>query len=99
MTVMESIEQQAKYLASENRKAEPGITKIYWFPDDHEVRLVSLLDEMPTSQDGILRPFYFRASPEHGLTAPSSVTLIRSDEFGTLRLPASWGSWNDAVEI
>ena len=99
MTLIESIENQARLLADENRKAEPGITKVFWFPDDREIRLVSLLEEIPVSEDGVLHPFYFRASPRDGLTAPSSVSLIKPEGFGVLKLPDGWGDWRDAVEI
>ena len=61
--------------------------------------MVSLLSEMPISDDGLLHPFYFRASPQDGLEAPSSVTLIRPEEFGKLKLPKGWGDWKDAIEI
>lgn len=99
MTLNKEIERQARLLACENRAAEPGIRKVLWFPDDSEIRLVSLLDEFPTSEDGELHPFYFRPSPEDGLTSPSGVTLIRSDEYRKLKLPPGWGDWDDAIEL
>jgi len=95
----ERIEEQARTLAHENREAEPGITKVYWFPDDKEVRLVGLLPNIPPSGENELYPFYFRASPADDLPAPSSVALIRPEEFGVLRLPKAWGEWDQAVEL
>jgi hypothetical protein len=94
-----TIEQQAKLLAADNRKAEPDITRVFWFPDDTEVRLVELTDQVPASSDSELHPFYFRPSPTDNLPAPSSIAMIRSDEFGKLNLPAPWGDWTDAVEL
>ena len=32
MTMMENVELQARFLADDNRKAEPSIQKVYWFP-------------------------------------------------------------------
>jgi hypothetical protein len=54
---------------------------------------------MPVTADGELHPFYFRPAPIDDLPAPSAVAIIRSSEFGQLRLPADWGSWADALEL
>jgi hypothetical protein len=94
-----AIKQQARFLAEENRKAEPDIGKVYWFPHDQEVRLVELSKIMPASQENELHPFYFNASPEDGLPAPSGVTIIRPEEFGKLKLPPDWCDWSEAVEL
>jgi hypothetical protein len=95
----ETVEQQARLLADENRQAEPEITKVFWFPDDEEVRLVELHRGIPANADGRLRPFYFRAAATRDLPAPSGIALIRPDEFGKLELPPSWGDWDNAVEL
>lgn len=95
----EHIKAQARYLARQNREAEPDIVKVYWFPDDREVRLVELHLGVPQSLDGKLNPFYFRDQPEDNLPAPSGVALIRPEEFGQLELPSSWGDWNRAEEL
>jgi hypothetical protein len=99
MTIDKSIEEQARFLAADNRKAEPSIKKIYWFPHSDELRLVELLDEVPASQDVQVRPFYFRASPEDGLSVVSSIAMIRPEEFGKLQLPKDWGDWSEAIEL
>lgn len=99
MTLNVTIEEQARSLAADNREAEPGIEKVYWFPHSEEIRLVSLFSNMPASGDGELHPFYFHPSPADGIFAPSRVALIRPEEFGKLGLPPDWGNWDDAVPI
>lgn len=93
------IERQARDLADDNRRAEPDITRIFWFPFDREVRLVELTDQVPATTDGELHPFYFRAAPADNLPAPSAIAMIRVAEFGKLKLPVDWGAWIDAVEL
>lgn len=95
----QTIESQARMLAEENRKAEPAIVKVFWFPHEEEVRLVELSEAMPASQDPEAYPFYFRSSPKDGLPAPSGILLIRPEEFGKLKLPPDWGDWKLAVEL
>ena|SRR5687768_17180764 len=94
-----TIERQARLLADDNRRAEPDITRVYWFPDDAEVRLLELTPQVPQTSNGELRPFYFRPSPPDDLPAPSAIVMIRPDEFGKLALPRGWGEWADAVEL
>jgi hypothetical protein len=93
------IERQARHLAEDNRRAEPDITRVFWFPDDAEVRLVELTDQVPANEDGAVHPFYFRAAPADDLPAPSAIAMIRAAELGQLRLPPQWGNWNDATEL
>jgi hypothetical protein len=96
----EVIEKQAKYLAHENRKNDPDITDVYWFPDEEEVRLVEVNPTVPeTSPDEGVQPFYFRPAPASSLPAPSGVALIRPDEVGKLTLPKKWGKWDSAVRL
>ena len=91
------IERQARLLAVDNRRAEPDVARVLWFPNDQEVRLVELTDQVPQSMDGEVHPFYFRASVQDDLPAPSAIAMIRLNEFGRLRLPVGWGDWNDAA--
>lgn len=100
MTLNE-IESMARYLAREARASEPGIFKIYWFPNTEEVRLIELIEDVPAtpSDDPRVYPFYFPANNAAGLPAPSGVALIRPDEFGKLELPPEWGRWELAMEI
>ena len=95
----ELIERQARYLAADNYKAEPTIEKVYWFPDDEEVRLVEVTPIIPPSVEGEVRPFYFGPSPQDELPSPSAMAMIQPAEFGVLRLPNGWGGWGAAVPI
>jgi hypothetical protein len=95
----EQVEKQARALASENRKAEPTIERVYWFPDEEEVRLVGVTPTVPQSDDGDIHPFYFRADPGGDLPMPSGIALIRPQEVGKLRLPRKWGDWLRAVAL
>ncbi len=90
MTNKEDIKKQARSLAEENRKADPAIEKVYWFPDGGEVRLVELSEEVPESEDGVLHPFYFQCSPQDNLPAPSGIAIIRPEEFRKLEMPDGW---------
>jgi hypothetical protein len=94
-----TIERQARFLADDNRRAEPDIRKIYWFPHEEEVRLVELTDLIPAADEEMVQPFYFQASPEDNLPAPSGIAMIRPEEFGKLKLPEDWGDWAQAVEL
>lgn len=98
MTRLE-VERQAKILARENQQAEPDICKIYWFPDEDEVRLVEVHPQVPQSGDGQVHPYFFRPSPADDLPAPSGIALINPAEFGQAQLPPQWGSWDDAIEL
>jgi hypothetical protein len=92
-------ERQAKFLAADNRQASPDITRILWFPNEREVRLVELSGEVPVCLEKKLYPFYFRASPEDELPLPTAVVLIRPDEIQKFKPPTGWGSWTDAWEL
>ena len=93
------VKHQAELLAKENRQSDPEISKVYWFPNENEVRLVELHSAIPQSDDGHVHPFFFKPSPSDDLPAPSGVALIRPDEFRKLQLPPDWGAWSDAVEL
>jgi hypothetical protein len=95
----DDVEKQAKYLAAENKKNDPDIGKVYWFPDETEVRLVEVHSNVPVSPDGEIEPFYFRSDPIHDLPVPSGIALIRPEEVRRVRLPAKWGNWDLAKEI
>jgi hypothetical protein len=89
----------AKMLAIESKKSEPDIAKIYWFPDDSEVRLIEIDEKTVTSLSGRVQAFYFDAAPEDNINAPSGIAIIRPDEFGKLTLPEGWGDWKDGEEL
>jgi hypothetical protein len=90
------IESQARMLAEENMKADPDILKVYWFPDEAEVRLIEVSQSIPSSTDNRVHPFYFRPDPASNLPAPSGIALIRDQEWATSTLPPDWGDWNRA---
>jgi hypothetical protein len=98
-TKIKEIEKQARRLARENRKNDPDIKRVYWFPHDAEVRLIELHKTIPISLDGEIHPFYFRAAPASNLPAPSGIALIRPEELKKLSPPSNWGSWEDAEEL
>jgi len=93
---LEDIKRQALRLARENKKAEPGIQKIYWMPSSSEIRLIEVEPDTVKSLSETVEPFYFDPAPADGLEVPSGVAVIRPDEFGKLELPADWGSWQEA---
>lgn len=93
------IERQARLLADDNRKAEPEISRVIWFPDEHEVRLIELTEQIPVSLEGEVHPFYFRESPQDNLPAPSAMAMIQPNEYGKLKLPAGWGEWSDGIDL
>jgi hypothetical protein len=95
----ELVERQARYLAADNFKAEPDIEKVYWLPDDGEVRLVELTPQIPEADNGMLQPFHFNPSPEDGLPSPSTMAPNQPLEVRRLALPKRWGTWDDAVQI
>ena len=95
----EKIKEQALRLARDNKRAEPGITKIYWFRDKEEVRLLELEPDIPPSVSEVVEPFRFAPSESDGLPAPSEIALIRPDEFRKLELPEEWGEWDSAEEL
>ncbi|TDU66183.1 hypothetical protein EI77_03922 [Prosthecobacter fusiformis] len=96
LTFNTTIQKQAQLLAEEARRTDPNIIKFYWFPADNEVRLVEVATDMQPSLIDNIQPFYFPASPEHNLPAPSGVALIRDGEDGRLGLPRGWGTWEEA---
>ncbi|OXU14767.1 hypothetical protein [Sedimentisphaera salicampi] len=95
----EDIKQQAEYLAKENYSSEPNMSKILWFPDEREVRLVEILDDAPSFSDNQMRPVYFKESPKDRLYYPSAIVLVNSKDFNNLNLPSDWGSKDEAVEL
>jgi hypothetical protein len=91
------IKKIALYLAGENKKAEPGIIKILWFPHDEEVRLIEVEENIPYGNIDEVEPFYF--GPSLDVPAPLGIAIIHSKEYRQLKLPDNWGSWEDAEEL
>ena len=95
--VMKDIESQARKLAKANRKAEPGIKGIYWFPSGREIRLIEL-DPVTVASDRIT-PFYFGPDPAEGITFPFAIAIIRPEEKKKLNPPRNWGRWDEARKV
>ena len=92
-------EKQARAMAAENRQTSPDITAVLWFPDDQEIRLVELTEDVAVYMDEELVPFYFPASPDDEMPLPTAIAMIRPNERGKIRLPEGWGEWSEAVEL
>ncbi len=87
----------AQMLAEAAREAEPATLKILLFPSAEEIRLLYVDPTgRPTLEDETIAPYYFGPDSRSGIRYPSAVTLIRPEEEGKLRLPAGWGTWEDA---
>lgn len=90
-----TIEQVARRIAEENGRSESTISKIYWFPDKSQIRLVEVDMESIKSEDDSIRPFYF--NPVEGVPYPSGIALIHPDEDGRKALPKEWQvDWSQA---
>ena len=97
--MLASVEEQAKHLALENKKADTDISEVYWFPHESEVRLVELQSSIPLNDEGEIHPFYFQAAPKRDLRWVTAIALIRPEEFKKLKLPETWGEWEKAVRL
>ena len=91
-------EDDARKLAVANTEEEPSIVETYWFPDEHEIRLVHVDTETPASEESVLF-FHFAADPAQGVNYPSQIALVQPDEFGRLKLPSDWIGWEEARKI
>ena len=91
------VRNQAILLATENKRAEPTIQKVYWIPNPGEVHLVELDPTVACSSS--VEAFYFDPAPADELPMPSGIAIIRPDEFGRIPLPPDWGDWSQAQEL
>jgi hypothetical protein len=92
------IELAAQKLARANAESEASISRIYWFPDDEQIRLVEIDQESIKTSDQSIRPFYF--NPVDDVPFPSGVALIHPDEVGKKSLPKEWNvNWSSAKLI
>lgn len=93
----EQVRRMAQSLARSNKLAEPGICKIYWFPDLGEIRLIEVDQNVPPSQTEQIEPFYFAAAPVERLMLPSAIAIIHpSEDSPRMALPTDWGTWQIA---
>lgn len=91
------IKSNAEELAKAHANLEESLESVFWFPDDKEIRLLELDRDMIDSDQ--IRPYYFPSDPENGIRYPSAVAVIRPEEKESLRPPAEWGAWTDALLI
>jgi hypothetical protein len=62
MTILNSIEEEARWLAQYNKRTNPDIKNVYWFPAENEIRLLETTEEVPFSEEEKdVSPFYFPA--------------------------------------
>lgn len=94
---LDKVLEQAKKLALEARETDPNITKIYWFPNEQEVRLIETDENTIKSLTGHVEPFYFDSTSE--IPVPSGIAIIRPDEVGMLEMPEGWGDWKNGQEL
>jgi len=91
------VEKQARALAYDNRQSDSNIEKVYWFPNNKEVCLVYLEKNMIPALSGRVEPFYFTFSETDGSSIPAGIAIIEPEEFGNLKLPRGWCSWDKAI--
>jgi len=94
-----AIREQARMLARENKLSDPDITRVYWFPNPEEIRLIELETTMPRSMSDAVEPFYFPASVQYNVNSPSGIAMIRPSEYRILSPPSGWGTWDEAEEL
>lgn len=91
------IDTVATDLWKDNVGPESGITAVYRFPSDEEIRLIYLdSDALSRKGDIAISPFYFGANTAAGIPYRSAIALIRPEEKDQLQPPAGWGNWADA---
>ncbi len=93
--MIKTVEEQARFMARENLLSDDGIQAIYWFPNEKEVRLIGLESEMPIALDREVHPFYFDPIP-NDQPFGCALAMIRPEEFKVIKLPSTWGRWEDA---
>lgn len=93
-----NIAEAARLMAKATAEAEASISKIYWFPDKEQIRLVEVDMESVKTKDESIRPFYF--NPVDDIPFPSGVALIHPDEVRQKALPEEWQvDWSQAELI
>jgi hypothetical protein len=91
------IREQAKKLALEIKQTHSSVERVFWFPDDSELRIVEIDTNTIESPTNEIEPFYFDSSVS--LPVPAGIAIIRPEEYGKLLLPEDWGDWKDAQEL
>ncbi len=93
------IEKQARMMAEEARLNDPGITGVFFFPTDQEVRLIEVVSDVPVASGDRVNVFYFNPAPDCGMPALSGVGVVRPDDLGRVALPEGWGDWKDGIKL
>jgi hypothetical protein len=94
---LNEIRRYAQFLAQEAWDADDGVQAIYWFPDEHEVRIIEACHNTVVSLSGCVEPFYFNATEE--VPFPSGIAVIRPQEVGNLTMPEGWGKWEQGIKL
>ncbi|HET6387112.1 MAG TPA: hypothetical protein VFJ58_27305 [Armatimonadota bacterium] len=98
---MRSIEETAKYLASEHAKEDGGLEAVYWAPAEDEVHLLEVSSLVPDT--GEVLPFRFVSDPPD-VPYPTVIILLspgdwRQIENGSLELPPSYKGNLNKLEV
>lgn len=92
------ISRTAAKLAKKHMQDNAGIQRVFWIPNDEEVRLVEITDQVPNSEE--VKPFRFMADPPE-IPYRSLVVLMHPDDWerrSALKWPEGM-KWESAVEI
>lgn len=93
-----NIQDAALDLAISSAESDPTIRKIYWFPNDQQVRLLHIDSESIKTDDQDARPFYF--NKVEGIPFTVGLAMLHPDEERLKAPPVEWASdWSDAKII
>ena len=96
LVINEAIRRMAEAAAAHSYEMEET-AGVYWFPADHELRVLVTATDMDPSPDGQTGASRFRPDPERPDDVAEVISVIRPEEFGNLELPSQWGKWQDAI--
>ncbi len=105
MIRFESIEEEAKWLAQENKETNPDIQQVFWFPDKErkEIRLVEITELATyTIDEKEVYPFFFGPFSDDQVCIKHlmAIALIHPSSFKKkIELPENWGKWDNAKEL
>ena len=75
---MANVKALAEFLATEHRKSDANIERIFWLDHPTEVRLIEVTSSVP--KDGTVFPFRFAPDPPE-VALPTVVVLIHPDDW------------------
>jgi hypothetical protein len=89
------LREAAVELVQSHREVEPNLLQVFFYrdPDEHEVRLVEVVDGSPSA--GEVLPFRFAPDAAQGVRFPVVIVELSPEEFdrverGDLALPPGW---------